>query len=261
MEPKIEPKTVRAVERAIDILDVIRSRGRGVGVSEISQELDLAKSTVHRLLVALTNKGIVRQNQETGRYSFGHKILEMAYAAWQHWDIISLAVPYLEELRDRTRETAALALKVGLHYTYVTQVVSPHEYRVNPVLGHQYPLHWAATGKAILAHVRDEELQECLQYVPHRLSTAKTISDPAILLPQLEEIRRAGYAISFGERNPGSSAIASTILDRQGYPHAAACLIGPESRVRLADPNSLGEIVADINRKIQVACQTVGIGC
>jgi DNA-binding IclR family transcriptional regulator len=258
---KLEPKSVRAVERAIDILNVLKTRGQGVGISEISQELDLAKSTVHRLLVALTKKGVVHQDQETGRYSFGYRILEMAYAASQHWDIISLAVPYLEELRDRTRETAALALKVGLHYTYVTQVVSRHEYRVNPVLGHHYPLHWAATGKAILAHVQDEELQECLQYVPHRLSTTRTISDPNILLPQLEEIRRVGYAISFGERNPGSSAIAAAILDRQGYPHAAACLIGPESRVRLADLNSLGETVADINRKIQVACQTVGIGC
>ncbi|MBN1314222.1 MAG: IclR family transcriptional regulator [Anaerolineales bacterium] len=258
---KSEPKSVRAVERAIDVLNVIKNSGWSAGVSEISQELGLAKSTVHRLLVALTNKGIVRQNEDTGRYSFGYSILEMAYSASQQWDVISLAVPYLEELRDRTGETAALALKVGLQYTYVTQIISPHEYRVNPELGHQYPLHWAATGKAILAYVRDQELKECLEQVPHNLATLRTIADSNELLMQLEEIRRLNYAISFGERNLGSSAIASPILDRQGYATAAACLIGPESRVRPQDLHKLGTIVAEISKKIQLACHTVGIGC
>jgi IclR family acetate operon transcriptional repressor len=258
---RLEPKSVRAVERAIDVLDVIKTRGRGVGVSEISCELGLSKSTVHRLLVALSNKGIVRQDKDTGRYSFGHRILEMAHAASQHRDVISLAVPYLEELRDKTGETAALALKVGLRYTYVTQVVSPHEYRVNPVLGHHYPLHWAATGKAILAFVRDQELNECLQLVPQLLSTPRTLADPDTVLAQLEEIRHQGYSASFGERNLGSSAIASPILNRQGYAHAAACLIGPESRVRPRDLHSLGMIVAEITQKIQIACHVVGIEC
>ena len=257
---RLEPKSVRAVERAIDVLGVIKTRGRGVGVSEISCELDLAKSTVHRLLVALSKKGMVRQDHNTGRYLFGHRILEMAHAASQHWDVISLAVPYLEELRDRTGETAALALKVGLRYTYVTQVVSPHEYRVNPVLGHHYPLHWAATGKAILAYVTDQEFNACLQLVPQLHSTPRTVTDPDAILAQLEELRHRGYAVSFGERNPGSSAVASPILDRQGYAHAAACLIGPESRVGDMDLPSLGMIVAEITQKIQIACQAVGIG-
>jgi DNA-binding IclR family transcriptional regulator len=238
-------------------LEVLKTHGRSVGVSEISQKLGLAKSTVHRLLVALTNKGMVRQDDDTERYLFGHNILEMAHAASQHWDIIRLAAPYLEELRDRTGESTALALKVGLRFTYITRVDSPHEYRVNPVLGQHYPLHWAATGKAILAHVRERELNECLQLAPQLIATPKTTSDPDTLLAQLEEIRRQDYVVSFGEQSPGWAAIVSPILDRQGCADAAVCLIGPESRIKPQDVHRLGVIVAEIATRIQKACRLV----
>lgn len=255
-----ESKSVRAVERAMDVLNVIKNHDRGVGITDISRELGLAKSTVHRLLVAMIHKGMVRQDEETERYSFGYSIMEMAYTASQQWDVISMAVPYLEEIRDKTGETAALAFKVGLKYTYVAQAVSSHEYRVNPVLGHHYPLHWAATGKAILAFTNDQELIECLKVVPYQFANPNTVSNVDVLLEQLEEIRRRRYALSFGERNPGSSSIASPILTRQGFANAAACIIGPESRVKSQDYHSMGNAIAEITQKIQLAYRALGIG-
>ncbi|MBN1314221.1 MAG: IclR family transcriptional regulator [Anaerolineales bacterium] len=255
----MDSKSVRVVERAMDVLFVMKNHGRSLGVSEISKELGLAKSTVHRLLVALANKGMVRQDEDTGRYSFGYNILEMAYSATQQWDIISLALPYLEELCDKTGETTALAIKVGLQYTYVTQVASTHEYRVNKVLGQHYPLHWAATGKAILAFIRDQEKNECLQLAPQLIATPRTTGDPDMLQEQLDEIREKNYAISIGEHHPGIVAIASPILDRDGYANAAICLVGPESRVLPQDMQKLGNIVASISEKILNACSSEGI--
>jgi DNA-binding IclR family transcriptional regulator len=251
---------VRAVERAIDVLDVIKTRAEGAGVSEISRELGLARSTVHRLLVALQKKEMVYQRADSDRYTIGRKALELAFFAVPHLDIVYMAMPHLEELRNRLDETAALALKVRLCYTYVSQVPSLKEYRVTPSLGQQYPLHWAAAGKAILAYVREEELNECLKVVPHLSATPKTITDPDVLLEQLEQIRRTGFAISFGERNIGAAGIAAPIRNRQGYAHAAIALVGPESRLRQVDLEAFGRVVVEIARNFEALCQLFGLG-
>jgi DNA-binding IclR family transcriptional regulator len=243
----------------MDVLDAIRSAGGSMGVTELSHELGLAKSTVHRLLVALTRKGMLRQDERSERYIFGHKILEMANTAAEHLDIVGVSMPYLEELRDRTGETAALALKVGRQYSYVVQAVSPKEYRVNPVLGRNYPMHWAATGKAILSALSQDEREECMKVVPELRSTERTVTDVGLLREQLAEICRDGYATSFGERNIGSVAISSPIRNRHGCAYAAACIIGPESRIGRDDAPGLGLTVAEVARKIEVACQALGI--
>jgi IclR family KDG regulon transcriptional repressor len=252
-------QSVKSVERAMDVMDAIRAAGGSMGVTELSQELGLAKSTVHRLLVALTKKEMLRQDERTEQYIFGHKILEMASSVSQHPDVISVAMPYLEELRDRTGETAALALKVGRQYCYVVQAVSPKEYRVNPVLGRNYPMHWAATGKAILSAMPMDELEECMKVVPELRSTERTVTDVGVLREQLAQLCQDGYAASFGERNIGSVAVSSPIRNRRGYAYAAACIVGPESRIRREDVPSLGRTVAEVTRKIEVACQALGI--
>jgi DNA-binding IclR family transcriptional regulator len=252
-------KSVRAVERAIDVLDAIRARDGTAGVSEISRDLGLPKSTVYRLLVALSNKGMVRKNGGSDLYSFGRKILEMSFATFPYQDIISSTVPCLEELRDRLGETAALALKIGHRYAYVTQVVSLHEYRVNPVLARHYPLHWAATGKSMLAFVSPQELEECLSLVPNDRATPRTVTDPAVLVQQLEEIRRVGYAASFGERSEGAAAIAAPIRDSRGLAIAAVCIVGPESRVQQMDLDATGKVVVEIARRIEITCQVSGL--
>lgn len=256
----MESQSVRAVERAIDVLDTLKSRNEGARISEISQELGLARSTVHRVLVALAKKGMVYQQAGSERYVIGHKALELAFSAVQHLDIIRLTMSYLEELRDRLGETTALALKVGLRYTYVSQVTSLNEYRVNPVMGQQYPLHWAATGKAILAFVRDSELNECLKVVPHLFATARTIVDPDLLLEQLEQVRQTGFAFSFGERNVGAAAVAAPLRNRQGYAHAAIAVVGPESRFRQIDLDRLGRTVVETAQKVEALCQFFGLG-
>lgn len=252
-------KSIRAVERAIDVLQVIRARDGSAGVSEISQELGLAKSTVHRILVALLNKGMVRKDVDTNLYSFGYTILEFALTGFQKKDIISVAMPYLEELRDKSGETAALALKVGIKFTYVVQVVSPIEHRVTIALGRQYPLHWTGTGKAILAFLNEDELAECLEIAPTLRATPYTITDREILLDQIKEIRNCGYAVSFSERQIGSTAIASPILNRNSLAVGALAVIGPESRLREIDWHRLGEQVAEVSRKVDMIFQASGL--
>jgi DNA-binding IclR family transcriptional regulator len=251
-------KTIRAVERAIDALDVIRDHGGSAGVSVISRQLNLPKSTVHRLLVALSNKAIVRQDARTDLYSFGYKTFELAFAASKS-GMTSIAVPYLEELRDRLGETATLGLKIGMKFADIAYAPSLSTLRWAPMLGVQVPLHWGAMGKAILAFVSDEDLEGYLRAAQPIPPTQRTISDPSELLAELTRIRSVGYAVSFGEHEEGAAAVAAPIRSRFGYAYAAACTVGPERRIRQLDIAKAGAIIADVSRKIETACQVAGV--
>ena len=255
----MESKNVRSVERAINILDAIRKLGGAVGVTEISQEIGLAKSTVYRLLETLLKKGMLLKDDASETYSLGYKVLELAFSASRNWDLVNLAMPYLEELRDEFNETTALALRVGLNYTYIAEAVSHQEFRVNPTLGRQYPLHWAGTGKAILAYISEEDQKEALKYAPSSRSTPFTVTDPEILLTQIEQIRQDGYAVSFSERAEGAAAFASPVRDRHGNVVAAICLVGPESRLRTMELAIVGKTIVEVSRKVEMVYRTLGV--
>lgn len=252
-------KSVRAIERAIDVMDVIKANGGTAGVSEISRQVGLSKSCVHRILTALVNGGMVRKHDLSDRYSFAHKILELASAASRQWDLVSLAMPYLEDLRDRLNETAVMALRVGSQFTYIAQAVRRDEYYFTPTLGRHYPLHSAAPGKAILAFLPLGDIEHYLANGPLAASTARTITDPIALEQEIDRIRRVGYAISAGERVEGAAAIAAPIRNRQGFAYAAICIVGPESRLRDLDLKVAGELVTEISRRAEQACLPVGI--
>ena len=152
-------KSVQAVERACDLLFLIASSPAGLGVTEIATRLGLSKSAVHRLLVALSNKSMIRQESRTQQYRLDAKVLELVLPFRSQNDILAIARPFLEDLRDRYQETAVLALREGFSCRLVAHAASPHELRYSPTIGRVMPLHWGAFGKAILASLPAVELE------------------------------------------------------------------------------------------------------
>ena len=255
----METTSVRSVERAVEILEVIKSKGGETGISTISRETGLSKSTVFRILNALRTKGMVVKDDVTDHYSLGQKIIELAFSASMQWDIISLAMPYLEKLRDSLGETAALALRIDKDYSFIAQAMCRHEYRVNPVLGERYCLHWAGTGKAILAFIPEEEILEMLALIPAKQATSRTITDPQKMKEQISEIRNQGFAFSFSERIEGGASISAPIRDGAGNAQAAVSLIGPEIRFRKLDLNEAGKAVVEAGKQIEMVYRGAGI--
>jgi IclR family acetate operon transcriptional repressor len=253
------PASVSAITRALDVLDVIRVSGGAAGVSEISRALDLPKSTVHRILTTLADRKMVYKNEDTDRYRFGYKALELGLSAFQGSDFIGIAMPHIEALRDRLDETVSVVLRTGYYYTYVARAISHREYYFTPSMGKHYPLHWAATGKSMLAFLPDDELERYLHTVPLLPATKRTVTDPVILRQQLEGIRTAGYAVSFGERVESAAAVAAPLRDRRGCAYGAVTVITPGPRLRDRDSRALGDDVVATRGDIEVACEMGGI--
>ncbi len=256
----IMDERIRAVERATEILEYLRQCGGSAGVSAISQGTGLAKSTAFRILETLCARGYLRKETSTEQYTFGYKLIELSFSAAGQWDLIHLARPYLEQIKEEMKETAALAVKTGNRYTFVAQAMCTHEYRVNPVLGEKYYLHWAGTGKAILAFSDREDLESILKILSSTKVTERTIDDADQLNIELNEIRKKGFAYSFSERIEGGASISAPLRDARGVTGAAISLIGPEIRLRKLDVDETGKKVVEIARHLEQIYQLSGIG-
>ncbi|MCJ7623159.1 MAG: IclR family transcriptional regulator [Anaerolineaceae bacterium] len=250
---------VRAVERTFKVLDILRQEGGSAGISMISRKTGLPKSTIFRLLFTLSEIGVVHQDASTDTYSLGFKLIELAFSAAKDWDIINLATPYLAKLRDEQQETTALAIKIGIEYTFIAQAMCQHEYRVNPVLGERYKLHLAGTGKAILAYCPEDDVQQLMDIIPNTAATQFTIRDPIVLQNQLKQIRQKGFAFSFSERIEGGASFSAPVKDNLGFAQAAVSIIGPEVRLRKMDFLETGRAVAETAKMLEMIYLTAGI--
>lgn len=248
--------SVQAVERAIDILLIIAAERTGAGISEIAVNVGLAKSAVHRILVALAKKRMVEQDPVTQRYILGPKVLELGAHLFDQTDIIGLAQPHLERLSEMFRETASLALRTDVTYIYVSTRPPRREHRITPIIGKPLPLHWTGFGKAILASLPPTALDDYLTQGELARATARTIVDPHRLQEEMWWIRQRGYALSIGERVEGAFALATAILDTHGHPIGAMGLSGPASRLPALDEEAMGQAVMEAAYSLSMALRS-----
>ena len=116
-------ESVRAVDRALDILLCFSQEKPVLSLTEIADEVGISKSTVHRLLATLECKRFLLRESATGKYHLGFRFLEMASQAFedvgQHW-----ALPYLHHLAEECGETVDLAVLDDDHVIYLQVVES-----------------------------------------------------------------------------------------------------------------------------------------
>lgn len=245
--------TVQSVERTLDLLEALAETGE-VGIAQLSGRVGLHASTVHRLLSTLISRGYVRQNPETGRYLLGLKPLDIARAVRIHLDIRMQAMPVLQELMRKSGETANLAVASDHHLVYLEQASSPGwMLRMFVQPGARAPLHSTASGKVLMACLSFGELEELLADYPLIPSASRTIVDREILVSELEEVRRQGYATDWGEQEDGVGCIAGPIYDYTGRVVAAVSISGPWIRVNPSNLPNLVPLVIDACQQLSSA--------
>jgi len=217
------PTNIRAVDRALDVLLCIAGLRGGLGVTEIAEKLGLYKSTVHRLLGTLEQKGFVRQDEATGKYHLGVRILELASGYLEDSDLTSAAYHEMRRLRDEIGETVSLYIRDGTERVRVQKVESLQAVRRVVQIGQRAPLYLGASGKVLLAHCEGRTRAKVLEVLPSGFDRSR-------LDEQLDVVAGAGYAVSIEEREPGTAAVAAPVIDRSGAVVGALCISGPASR-------------------------------
>lgn len=242
--------TVRAVERALDIL-MCFTKDSDLGLSEIAGAIGLHKSTVHRLLTTLEERGFVIRNPATDKYRLGLKIWELSAHLSHNDDPAVLLLPQMEQLRDRLGETVSLYLRDGTDRLRIQAVQSNQAIRRVAQVGARLPLFVGASSKVLVAYAEDAVLRAVLDSPDWPAAV-----DREAYISQLEEIRRVGYATSYEEREPGAAAVAAPIFDRNGRVAAALSVSGPVSRLSPQTLEKMAPVLIEAAREMGMMIHT-----
>ena len=158
--------TSQSLERGLAILSSFDSDRPLIGVSELSRELELSRSTAHRYIATLAQLGYLQQDPDSKRYRLGPKVLDLGFSAINSMDVREISAPHLRRLSDETGHTVNLAILDGIDVVYIercrTARPGQREIDLNLHVGARLPAYCTAMGKAILAFVPEERREEII---------------------------------------------------------------------------------------------------
>lgn len=235
---------VQSLTRGLTILEALSEAEGGATLTDIAQKVSLPASTTHRLLNTLEKMDYVHQTGELGLWTIGLKTFTVGSAFVSNRDFALQSHPYLRRLMDQSGETANLSILDGYDVVFIGQVQCREIMRMLVKLGSRHPIHASGSGKAILAALPDDTVQDILAKHGLPRHTEHTIVTPDGLWNAIKLIRKHGYAYDDEEHALGLRCVAAAVYDEYCEPLGAISLAGPLSRLTDERIRALGPLVA-----------------
>ncbi len=228
----------QAVRRAVALLKAFTSGRAERGLADLARSVGLNKTTVYRLLTALESEGLVERGPDGESYRLGPEIVALGSRARGAADIRAASRGELQNLARVTRETATLEVLAGGDVLILDEQVGSHVVGTSLEVGTRWPAYATSTGKALLAHLPDDQRAAALPYTLTAF-TPRTLVDRAALARELGRVRARGCAVSAEELEPGFVAVGAPIWSGAGAVVAAISVGGPRARLTPARVNDL----------------------
>jgi IclR family transcriptional regulator, KDG regulon repressor len=242
-------QSVRAVERALDILLCFTREEPVRSLTHIAECVHMSKTTVHRLLATLENRRFITRDKVTGLYRLGFRFIEMASLVLQDVELHRWAQPYLQSLSAECGETVDLSILEGSQVIYLQVIESPQRVKIAAAAGQRLPAFCTASGKALLAFLPEEQVWKILGENLTRYTDRTTVS-VADILEELRITRERGYAVSDQEYERDINAVAAPIFDADDHPIASIAIVGPSFRLTNERLPALGESIRAMTKVI-----------
>ncbi len=249
------PGSVRAVERALDILLSFTLKEPDLSLTQIAERVGIHKSTAHRLLATLESKRFISRHPSNGTYHLGLRVLEMASVVLHDLDLQRWARPYLRDLVTECGETVDLCVLDGRHVVYLDVVDSPRRVKIAAAVGQRLPVACTASGKAFLAYLPEDQARALVQPGLHKYTDHTPLTWEA-LAEDLRRTRERGFAISEQEFEVEINAVAAPVLDAAGLPVVAVAVVGPTYRLPRERMLEIGSMVC---RVTEAMAREVGV--
>jgi DNA-binding IclR family transcriptional regulator len=208
--------------RALAVLDAFDSTAPRLSLSEIAERSGTPLTTTHRLLAELTDWGAL-QRRADGRYEIGRKLWDLGLLAPVQLELRQVAAPFLQDVHTAIRDTVHLAVRDGLSALYVERISGRESVPVVSQVGSRLPLHATGVGKVLLASAPDEVVDQVLHQLTRE--TRHTVADPRVMVRELAEVRRRGWARTAEEMSLGAASVAVPVtVDRASGPVVVAAL-------------------------------------
>jgi len=251
---EIPDESSKSLQKALRILIHMGLQGPDAGVTQLATALNLNKTTVYRLLSAMEKFELIERNDETERYRLGLKLHHLGMKALEARNLRSEAHRLLLEMARRSRESVSLAVPSANGVICLDRVDSQHSViTVRTPVGARFPAHCTAAGKAVLAHLPADAIDEILRINGLIRYTPFTRTRLPEVKQELERTRQRGYAIDGQELERGLTGVAAPVFAAQGRVLAAAGIAGPTLRFRGKELSEKVALVKEIATRLSVA--------
>ena len=243
--------TVAAVEKAFAILECLGNQ-RDVSVTAIAQQLQLSKSSVHRLLQTLKALGYVAQDGDSELYRATLRLFALGGQALENTDLVREADEDMRALGELTRETIHLGALDEDAIIYIHKIDSDFGLRMQSRIGRRKPLHSTAIGKVLLAHMAPDKARALLQAQPLKIFTPQTLSSVDAVMELLPRVWKHGLAEDNEEAEPGLRCMAVPVYDRFGKVLAALSISFPVMRCEADTPERYTALLKAASQRISL---------
>ncbi len=240
---------INAADKVLDILEFLAQHRGSFTLSELSRGVGIPKPTLFRYVVTLEERGYIAKNSDE-KYTLGLRIFQLANSALGNMTLHEVALPYMRELLDRFQETVNLAVLEGHEMVYVEILESPRAFKMSAHVGGREALHATALGKAILAHLPEDQVERLLQITGLPRYTANTLCSPSLLKEELATVRARGYATDNEEKEEGACCVGVPIFGHRGLPIAAISISGPALRFSQEKMEEMGRALLEVSAKV-----------
>lgn len=247
-----EFKNVPAIEKCFAILQYFAKSKQALGISEISKQLELNKSTVFNIIYTLKNLEILEQYPD-GKFHYGTLLYLLGNANGKKSELIQTVHPYLEKINLETHLSAFLGIRSDLRAVILDKVDTTHDIKISAEIGMRLPLLAGAGGKALLSQLSNPEIDQILSANSLKKFTAKTCTDKKVFKNDVLNIRKEGIAFDDEEYIDGVVGFAAPLATNRSDLQAAIWIVGFKQQVRKETKsyisNLLKKIAIDINHR------------
>lgn len=226
MNTENKPETIQAVERALQILELLAENG-SMSLNDLHKEIKVNKASLLRLAFTLTQNGYVDKHAETGNYSLTTKTYEVGIHALQNLDKLSLINSVLADLSAQTGRIAQFSIEDHNQLLCLQSIgQKTPSFSIYTNVGNRSPLYCTSAGKAILAGYSSSEIMEKWESFQVRALTEHTITDVHRLLEELSQVRQRHYAVDREENEYNVFCVGAAVLGNTNAPVGAVSISG-----------------------------------
>ncbi len=207
---------VPALRRGLAVLRLFTHDRRVITLPEIVRELGVTRATAFRLAYTLEADGYLQRAPHSNAFQLGINLLSLGFEYLGSLDLVEVARPVLEDLRDRADASAHLGVQDGIEIVYVLKAPSRHRLRSNVTVGTRMPLHTTSIGRALMFDSSLDELRKLFKGVNMRERFAHAPADADALYEELREQRSLGYVAYRSRFAEGLDSVAAPVRDATG---------------------------------------------
>ncbi len=227
---------VHTLEKSLEVIELLSKKtdGSGMGISELSRNLNLGKSTVHRILTTLMAYGYAGKVPNTTNYRLDWKLYEIGTIVLQQRDLNNFDLSILQRICDKHKETVNIGILANKHVVILNKAEPSTTLIANLRIGSREPFYATALGKVLTSELEDDKLAEICRDMEFKKFTPKTIGSYEELVAELKKVREEGYAIDEEEFCLGVSCIAMPVRNIKKEIVAAISVTGPSVRLNFS---------------------------